>query len=101
MFSGGDAAHPALSGATEIVPRTWHHVVLVRRGEAVSVYLDGRLEIEGRAALLPGGDERLLIGGSAGGDASFEGKLDEVAVYNRGLTAAEVAEHSRMGLPGL
>ena len=51
--------------------------------------------------LLPEGNGRLLIGGSIDVDASFEGKIDEVAVYDRGLTADEVATHYWAAFSGL
>ena len=75
-------------------------MVFVRTGEGISVYLDGRLEVQGHEPLLPEGNERLLIGGSEDVDASFEGKIDEVAVYDRGLTAGEVAAHYRAASAG-
>lgn len=84
------------SGTTEIVPKTWHHAVFVRDGETVSVYLDGQPEVTGRSAvLLDPAPSRLRIGGGDDPDSSFEGKLDEVAVYGRALTPAEVAAHYR------
>ncbi len=59
-----------------------------------------RLEIQGHMPLLPQFAGRLLIGGSVDVDASFEGKIDEVAVYDRSLTADEVAAHFRAASPG-
>ena len=86
-----------LSGTTEIAPRTWHHVVLVRDGEDASVYLDGTLEVSGRLPRLAG--DRFVFGGGDDGTSGLEGKLDEVAVYDRALPAAEVAAHHRSSVP--
>jgi hypothetical protein len=77
------------AGATEIAPRTWHHVVLVRDGQAIAVYLDGRHELAGALPSTPIGAP-LHVGGGANAEARLEGKLDEVAVFDRPLSADEV-----------
>jgi hypothetical protein len=54
----GPHAEP-LAGTTDIPLRTWHHVALVRDGSKVTVYLDGKQEIAGEAAItlpLPSGE---------------------------------------------
>ena len=99
FIGGGD--DPTLAGTSEVAPRAWHHVALVCDGETVSVYLDGRPEIEGRSSPLPRrGPTRLRIGGGGDEEACFEGKLDEVAVYDRCLTPAEIASHLRAARTG-
>jgi hypothetical protein len=92
-FAGGDQSPSPLTGTTEVLPRTWHHAVLVRAVDIVAVYLDGRTEIEGRIAPHPARSDRLWLGGASDADASLEGKLDEVALYDRALTPAEIQEH--------
>jgi hypothetical protein len=86
------------SGKTEIPIKTWHHVVMVRDGRRVAVHLDGGLKSEIRADLEPGADlanADFSFGGRHAGDGTLEGKIDEVAVYDRSLTSAEIAEHFR------
>lgn len=88
VFSNGTQT---LGGKTELPPRTWHHVALVRDGKAVTVYLDGQVEITGEAEVtVPAGDESVFLGGRSDGFANLAGKLDEVAVYSRALKADEV-----------
>jgi hypothetical protein len=82
----------ALVGRTIVAPQTWNHLALVRDGDAVAVYLNGRLDLAGRASVEASGP-RLAIGGEAHNSAGFEGKIDEVAVYDRALNAAEIAAH--------
>lgn len=96
LFYNGDAAAESLVGRTTLRLRTWHHVVLVRDGRNVTVYLDGkaRPEIAGQAEPTAGkGTARLFIGGRSDGLFSFEGKIDEVAVFGRAVTAEEAAAH--------
>lgn len=93
LFRGGPEEEPACNGATEIAPRTWHQVVLVRDGPNVALYLDGRPDAAGRAtAARPGDVERLHLGGGPDPGSRFEGKLDEVAVFDRALSASEIAD---------
>jgi hypothetical protein len=81
-------------GKTPVAPRSWHHVALVREGESVALYLDGREEIASRhAGSRPSGSPDLFFGGASARDAGLEGKLDEVSVYDRALKAEEVSAH--------
>ena len=94
FFYNGNQKKTRLDGRTMLGLRTWHHVVLTRRGQRVEVYLDGRLEIAGEADwTLPVGVPAVFLGGRGDHVANFEGKLDEVAVYDRVLTAKDVGEH--------
>jgi hypothetical protein len=97
-FASGRLGAPVLAGKFQIVPKTWHHLVLVRDGNRVAAYLDGNPEpeITGEAERDPvKGRGSLLIGGRGEGVTSFEGKIDEVAFYDRALDAAEIAGHLR------
>jgi hypothetical protein len=78
-----------LSGRTEIAMKTWHHVILVRDGRKIGVYLNGEPEISGHAD--PTSGDELFVGGQADSSNSFEGKIDEVAVYRRALKQDEIA----------
>ena len=67
-------------------------------GQRVTVYLDGNVnpEIDRSGTINPvKGPIRLSIGGRNNGESGFEGKIDEVAVYDRALAADEIAEHFR------
>ena len=89
-----------LSGKTEVASKTWHHVAIVRGGGSVKVYLDGQTKPEIAADNLPApvkGPGWLSIGGrgTGTGTSGFEGKIDEVAIYDRALDADEIAGHFR------
>lgn len=99
-ISGTDSDQPgrltigSLIGATELEPRKWYHVVLVRKQANVSVYLNGIQQSD-----LTGGVEQNLVtrGLSIAGDrddkANFEGRIDEVAFYNHTLSPVQIAAH--------
>ncbi|MCE9548015.1 MAG: HEAT repeat domain-containing protein, partial [Planctomycetia bacterium] len=96
FFFNGNGSNQTLVGTTPLVPRTWHHVAMVRDGEQVRVYLDGRETPEIVGAVTEGAGstaEQVFIGGRNDNFANFEGKLDEVAIYTRTLKPAEVAAH--------
>jgi Concanavalin A-like lectin/glucanases superfamily len=107
LFFLADAVNlPGAHFRAEIVPKTWHHLAQVRDGKTASTWLDGNLKdrIGLAANVAPAknpGDRRgspeptLLIGGRNDGTANFEGKIDEVAFYDRALTADEIAGHVR------
>ena len=93
FFYTGNEVGRLVHGQTVLEFRDWHHVVLVRGPGELKVYLDGKLEIESKLewtidqpAKLP-----VFIGGRSDKLFGFEGKLDEVAVFDRALSAAEVA----------
>ena len=98
FFSNGKTSGKTLAGKTEIRPRTWHHLVLVREHDHVAVYLDGTPtpEIAGQVEIDETGRSALLwIGGHRGSLVGFEGKIDEVSLYDRALLAEEIVEHVR------
>jgi hypothetical protein len=95
LFAGEDP-DATLAGRTALSIRTWHHVVLVRQGPNVAVYLDAQPlpEIAGELRIGPTQPaSQFLVGGHSDGSAGFEGKIAEVAIYNRGLTIDEIATH--------
>ena len=93
-----ETANDVLAGKTEILAKTWHHLALVRHAGQVVVYLDGNPESElsGNTQLTPIEKTSLLsIRAGSGSSDSFEGKIDEVAVYNRALPTEEIVKHFR------
>ena len=92
VFLHGDDPGTAVAGKSEIPRWQWRHVVLVRDAETVRVYLNGEVEIETKAAAgFPADLEQCFFGGRSDNDSNWEGRLDEIAVFDRALTADEVA----------
>ena len=89
IFQQGQMTDKVLVGKTEIPRWVWSHVVLVRDGEKLQVYLNGRLEIDGTAAAVTIND--LLFGGRSDNESNWEGRLDEIAIFDRALNAQEAA----------
>jgi len=96
IFCNGNLRDEMLQGTRDIPLRTWTFVSLVRDGRKVAVYLNGAAQPELSGELTPGCDPacvELFLGGRSDNFANFEGKLDEVAAYDRVLPAAELAAH--------
>jgi hypothetical protein len=76
-------------------PRRWSHATAVRDATAnvLSFYLDGHLEssIASPQPILPG-TSTLYMGKWMGAGRLFSGSIDDVAIYDRALSAAEVAQ---------
>ncbi|MDY0357062.1 MAG: LamG-like jellyroll fold domain-containing protein [Sedimentisphaerales bacterium] len=72
----------------------WTHIVATFANEQKALYINGRLVGEGTAPLSLNTQRPLRIGGGAtegAGNYFFRGMLDEVRIYNRALSAEEVA----------
>jgi len=74
----------------------WHHLAGVRSGTSLSLYVDGVSQgsitssISGSQALSP--ESSFTLGRvHTGIPGDFAGRIDEAAVYNRALTASEIA----------
>jgi hypothetical protein len=91
IFGQGDGELHA--GHTTIERWSWNQLVLVRDGQNVSVHLNGEAEPEIDATLNKSDTppvEHLFFGGRSDSQSNWEGRLDEIAVFDRALTAAEI-----------
>ena len=92
----GNKRNEVITGSTQLVPRTWNHVVMVRQKNEVAVYLNGHTEpeIQGRLAVTYKPDSaKIFIGGRSDNFANLFGRMDEVALYDRALTPKEAKAH--------
>jgi hypothetical protein len=81
--------------------RKWQHVVAVKDGHQMRLYINGQLAGEGAdASELPSG-LRLLVGKlyPASRVRPFIGQLDELALYYRALSQKEIETHYRVVRP--
>ena len=81
----------SFAGKTRVSSTDWHYLTMARDKHHVRVYLDGRTEPEIDAGLDSRKTPKRLLFGSGGiSTTTFDGKIDEVAVYDRALTPEEV-----------
>ncbi len=86
----GDDEKTIVAGRTETPRWGWQHVAFVRNGKSVRVYLNGKEEIATTAA--SGEFEQMFFGGRSDNHSNWEGRLDEIALFDRSLTVKEVSQ---------
>ncbi len=80
---------------------SWHHVVMTReRTSGIhKIYIDGNIDkesgVENTGSI--GNNVDLVIGALTTSSKYFPGVIDEVRIYNRALSASEIAEQYRAG----
>ncbi len=95
---------PRVCSGSEIVDGQWHHAAVTKQGHGrtvVTLYLDGELaDVEAdsleQPVDFPIGTE-LALGAFSGGSFAAEVTLDEVAIWRRAMSAAEVEGLFRRG----
>jgi hypothetical protein len=93
-FTSRNSCCPAAAGTRYVEDGQWHHVVGVRQGDALSLYVDGALDgtLPSGAAVPFDQSAPLLFGQDLNAYFVYGGMLDEVRIYGRALTAAEVSD---------
>jgi hypothetical protein len=84
-----------VSGRTTLAINAWHHIALVRSGDDMKVYLDGEVanpEISTTAAKNFNASQ-IVLGTRSDGFGPFQGRLDEVAVFDVVLAPAQIQAH--------
>ncbi|MPZ84303.1 MAG: hypothetical protein GEV28_29465 [Actinophytocola sp.] len=73
----------------------WHHLAGTFDGERVTLYLDGVMvaSTAAKGSLGPATGTNLIVGADpVDPESKFTGAVDDVRLYDRGLSAAEIAE---------
>jgi len=78
-------------GVTEIAIRRWYHAAMTYDGVILRLYINGVMEgskpIKAPMLLT---DALFVIGGHSDGPWNFNGRVDELSLYHRALTPAEI-----------
>jgi len=96
IFVAGSLEENMLTGKSDVLLRTWNHLVLVRDRRRMAVYLNGKEKphIEAEAVQSsPSHASEVFIGGNNDRSFNFEGKIAKVAIFDRLLTRKEIASH--------
>ena len=79
-----------MAASSDEIPRwTWQHVVVVRQNGQLKAWLNGSPAVECSSPEL--NCETLFLGGRCDGSDNWEGRLDEVTMWDRALTAEELS----------
>ena len=94
FFDGDAGSGTVVGGSTHLQPNTWHHTVFVRDNNEIKVFLNGQPEIAATVPWAGGDGDVMAFGGRADyvnvGHLNLDGRVDEVAAWNRALSNAEV-----------
>lgn len=86
---------------TAVAVGDWCHVVGVYDGSEKKIYINGQLDAsQAISGAIPTNDQPVRIGGGGNMSRYFDGSIDEVAVYDRALSAGEVERLYRGSLAG-
>jgi hypothetical protein len=92
IFFRGNDPSTVVAGKTSIPRWKWQHVAFVRNRRSVTIYLNGKKEIETETVgSFPAVFDHVFAGGRSDNDSNWEGRLDEIAVFDRPLTQDEVS----------
>jgi Concanavalin A-like lectin/glucanases superfamily len=95
LFTGRDNA---LATPTKLATGRWTHLAVTWDGRTVVLYIDGKAVVTAPlSGTMPASSRPLRFGGNTVWPEWFKGQLDEIRIYNRALTAAEVK--SDLGTP--
>ena len=95
VFTGSGEWTPAPA-----IPNRWQHIAAVFTPTNVEFYANGARYSYGAAPLGQNTTRRLRIGASPAFGEYFQGFADEISVYNRALSAAEITNIYNAGLAG-
>ncbi|MAR09429.1 MAG: hypothetical protein CL681_05585 [Blastopirellula sp.] len=101
VYNGSEQVQ-SLAGETVIPQGSWNHVVLVRAGRQVSLYLNGVAEAEfaGEVAPTHTNEASFILGARTDKFAPLKGQLAEFVAFDRALRPEEIQLlHSASGQP--
>lgn len=96
IFYQGNHSGGLLIGQSTLESESWHHVAMTREGDRLKVYLNGnpRPEIDDKfARTYPKDHPQFFFGGRTDNFANLQGRLDEIAIYDRVLSPEEISVH--------
>jgi hypothetical protein len=90
-----------LAGGRQIGANAWTHLAATYDGATMRLYVNGA-PVASRADAVPpaASNGALRIGGNSIWGESFTGRIDEIRIYNRALSAAEITTDMNTALSG-
>ena len=80
-----------MNASSALVAGTWAHVATTYDGSTQRIFVNGtQVGTRAQTGAITTSTSPLRIGGNSAWGEYFAGRIDEVRVYNRALTAAEI-----------
>ena len=102
-FRGDGATSDEAATTTTLLPNTWYHVFATHDSTGLRIYLNGKLEGSDTTLLsttVDASGSPLVIGVEDTTPAfPWQGTLDDVRIYNRALSAGEIARMYQLAQP--
>ena len=101
ILYNGDTANQVVAGKTSIPPDTWNHLVMVRKGNKIKLFLNGSTEADIDSEIpVTSTSPDLFLGSRSDHFAPFEGYMAQFALFNRALSDEEAkAIHAASNQP--
>jgi hypothetical protein len=97
-YKQSDSNYPNIAASSKISINAWTHLACTFDGTNLSIYVNGVLKATssspGTIDEATGG--RYVVGSDNATDQTFKGRLDDVRLYNRSLSAAEIVQAMNM-----
>ncbi|HIH39728.1 TPA: hypothetical protein HA219_03345 [Candidatus Woesearchaeota archaeon] len=97
-FYSDDLAPTTYLSTSTISLNRWHHIVMVyKEGQSVDIYLNGKLDVSNpiTSGTISYAAPKFIIGADyadcGGNNCYLDGLMDDVRIYNRSLSAAEIS----------
>ena len=97
LFQYYSGLFESLTGQTVVADGVWHHIVAIREGCELLIYVDGELDASRSLAGTNHNLGFLAIGQKGDGPGYMACMLDEMRVYSRALSEAEILDHYNGG----
>ena len=98
--SGSLTTQINLTSNTALSLNTWYHVVATRSNGTATIYINGVSDVSTAYTGTPySSTSPLTIGGHPDLHANFVGKMDEVAIWNSGLSSSNIGSLYNSGTP--
>lgn len=100
LLSSNGSLATSINSNTDLSTGAWQHVAMVYDGTDIRVYLNGSLDCTpvSYSSGIFNGSADLILGASGGPGLYYDGLMDEVAIFDRALSAAEVASVYNNGI---
>ncbi|MEM8671678.1 MAG: LamG-like jellyroll fold domain-containing protein [Planctomycetota bacterium] len=92
VIRSSDGIQSSISGGSVLPQKTWRHLVVTADGERLQFYEDGELVASTRCASMEVSDSNTIwLGTNESATQVWDGRLDELALFDRALTQEEIA----------